>query len=162
MVEPYYKFYSGSFQSGENSGDFNGRIFGTNVGYLGEYFMAGLTFERGQYTSDSDLTTNGYEKYDGGGIGTYLGFHFLDLYKLWTGYLNSALEPTANKDIRYFGQHVSFGFGWRIWEGLLINVEGFRNVYTQQEDDITGKTEGLETNMRTEGTSYFLSYFLVF
>ena len=161
MVEPYYKLYDGNFQSGAQEGSFSGRIYGANLGYLGDYFMAGLTLENGEYISDNTLTTEGFEKYKGGGIGTYIGFHFLDSWKVWTGYLNSALEPTSNKQIRYFGQHVSFGAGYRIWQGLILNIEGFRNQYTQQEDDTTGLTSGLETNMKTEGTSYFLSYFLV-
>jgi len=162
MVEPFYKVYEGKYQTGADSGKFSGKIYGANVGYLGDYFMAGLSFENGQYTSDNTLTNQGFEKYNGGGIGSYMGFHFLDRWKIWTGYLNSALEPTANRDFRYFGQHVSFGLGYRVWEGLILNVEGFRNQYTQQEDDTTGLTTGLDSNIKTEGTSYFLSYFLVF
>jgi hypothetical protein len=162
MVEPFYKVYDGEYKTGTNEGSFSGEIYGANIGYLGDYFMAGLTLENGNFTSDNTLTDQNFETYKGGGIGSYIGFHFYDQWKIWTGYLNSALEPTENDQIRYFGQHVSFGLGYRIWEGLIINVEGFRNQYTQQEEDISGLTTGLETIIKTQGTSYFLSYFLVF
>lgn len=162
MVEPFYKSYQGEFSRGTEDGNLSGQVYGLNLGYLGEYFMAGMSFENGQYKSDNTLTENNYEKYTGGGIGSYLGFHFLDRYKLWTGYLNSTLEPTENTDYRLFGQHVSFGLGVRVYEGLMFNIEGFRNQYTQQENDLTGKTTGLGTNIKSEGTSYFLSYFLIF
>ena len=162
MVEPFYKSYQGEFKRGTEKGVIDGQVYGLNTGYLGDYFMMGLTFENGQFQSDAELTADGYEKYTGGGIGSYLGFHFLDRYKLWTGYLNSAIQPTNNKDYRLFGQHVTFGLGYRVYQGLIFNVEGFRNQFTQQEDDVTGKTTGLDTNIKTQGTAYFLSYFLVF
>jgi len=162
MVEPFYKIYSGEFETGNDTGKISASMYGANIGYIGKYFMAGFSVENGSLSSDSTLTSSGSKEFQGGGIGTYMGFHFLDKWKIWTGYLNSALEPNNNNDIRYFGQHVSFGLGYRVWEGLIINIEGFRNQYTQQEDDITGKTQGLDTKIKTNGASYFLSYFLVF
>ena len=105
---------------------------------------------------------NNYKKYNGGGVGSFLGFHFFDSFKIWTGYLNSTLEPTSNRDFRYFGQHVSFGLGLRVYQGLMINAEGFRNQYTQEENDETGKTRGLDDNIKTEGQIYYLSYIFIF
>lgn len=162
MVEPYYKFYNGDYETGPNTGHFSGAVYGAHVGYLGDNFMAGLTFENGEYNAGSTISETGSNRFKGGGIGTFLGFHFLDRWKIWTGYLNSALEPTNNRDKRYFGQHASVGIGYRLWEGLMFNFESFQNVYTQVEDDITGITDGLDQKIKTQGVSYSLSYILVF
>jgi hypothetical protein len=162
LVEPAYHHYVGTFSAGTEDGDFSAKVTSLNLGYLGENILLGFTFEKGQYTFDSNVTTDAYSNFDGGGVGTFIGFNFWDRFKIWSSYLNSSLEPTANNDIRYFGQHVSFGFGYRVYEGLMLNLQSFRNQYTQKEDDVTGKTTGLDTNIKTEGYSYFLSYILIF
>ena len=162
IVEPGYHYYEGRFKAGNEKGNLTGKVFGLNLGYLGEFAMAGITLEKGQYSYDNNITTNSYSHFDGGGVGTFIGFHFWDNIKLWTGYLNSTLEPTANNNIRYFGQHASFGIGYRVYDGLMLNIQGFRNQFTQIEDDVTGKTSGLDTNIKTEGHSYYLSYILIF
>jgi hypothetical protein len=150
--------YSGSFDSSGESGNFKGNTFGLQLGYLGDYFMAGINIEKGQYVFDKRLTSDNYTEYAGGGVGTFLGFHFLDHWKIWTGYLNTSFEPINNGAIRYFGQHVSFGLGYRLYDGLMLNYEGFRNQFTQKEDDVTGKTQGLASNIKTEGYAISLSY----
>ncbi|MBT4792034.1 MAG: hypothetical protein HON90_10720 [Halobacteriovoraceae bacterium] len=162
LVEPGYHLYQGSFEAGSESGELTGEVFGLNLAYLAEFFMVGLSLEKGQYTYDKNITANNYAHFSGGGVGTFIGFHFMDNIKIWTGYLNSTLEPTANKSIRYFGQHASFGLGYRVYEGLMFNVQGFRNQFTQMEDDNTGKTSGLDTNIKTQGHSYYFSYILIF
>lgn len=44
----------------------------------------------------------------------------------------------------------------------MINIENFQNVYTQQEDDTTGLTTGLDKKIKTQGQAFFLSYILTF
>jgi len=124
--------------------------------------MAGLNFERGWLSSDGDITSTGASSFKYGGIGTFLGFHFLNRFKLYTSYTNTSLEPRNNDDFRYFGQQVSFGLGYRIWDIILINYELINNVYTQIEDDTTGKTNGLNSNIRVNKQSLGLSMVLVF
>lgn len=133
-----------------------------NVGYIGDYFLAGLNFELGNFTYSDNITDDGYTHFKGGGVGTYLGFHFYDRIKIWTGYLNSSIEPKSNDDFRYYGQQVSFGIGYRVWDFVLLNYEVFRNYFTQYEDDTTGKTQGLEQNIKTEMQAISLSMFLIF
>lgn len=162
LVEPSYNYYQGQFSAGENSGDLVGRVYGLNLGYLGEYFMIGFTVETGKYDYDRSVSSNNTTKFDGGGVGTFLGFHLWDRWKVWTGYLNSTLEPTNNNDTRYFGQHISYGLGYRLYKGLLINIYEFKNQFTQLEDDTTGKTTGLESNIKTSGVNFSLSYLFIF
>jgi hypothetical protein len=162
MVEPGIKIYSGDFEVSERSGEFTGKVANLNLGYMNKSFMIGITLEKGDYEYDSELTENDYKKFDGGGVGTYIGFIFFDRIRLWTNYLNSTLEPKSNNDIRYFGQSFTYGLGYRIVDGLLINYQVFSNQFTQIEDDSTGKTQGLESNIRTQGNSLSLSYILVF
>lgn len=76
LVEPYYKFYNGDYETGG---------------------------ENGEYNAGSTISDSGSNRFKGGGIGSFSGFHFLDRWKIWTGNLNSALEPTKNRDLRYFG-----------------------------------------------------------
>jgi hypothetical protein len=162
LIEPSYHYQVSDFSRGDESGDLEGKVLGINLGYLGRNFMAGVHIEKGEFESDNNLTDSGYKKYNGGGVGTFLGFHFFDRLKIWSEYMNSSLEPISNNDIRYFGQHVAFGLGYRIINGLLLNYKSFRNQFTQIEDDSTGKTSGLSTNIKTQGSSVFLSYMLVF
>lgn len=162
MLEPTITYSQGSFSVADRSGDFNGKTFGLRTGYLGQYFMAGLSIEKGQYFYDDTLTTNSYEQYDGGGIGTFIGFHFLDRFRILTSYMNSSLEPIDNNSTRFFGQYVSLSLGYRIYDGLMLNYTEFRNQYTQIEDDDTGETEGLTNNIRESGGSVSLSYILAF
>lgn len=162
IVEPSYNIYSGKFKSGDERGKLTGHVYGLNLGYLGEVFMAGITLETGKYSYDKNVTTESTSKFDGGGVGTFLGFHLWDRLKLWTGYLNSTLEPTSNKDIRYFGQHISYGLGIRLFDGLMLNLYEFKNQFTQIEDDTTGKTGGLDPKIKTYGTNLSLSYILIF
>lgn len=162
LVEPSYRAYSGSFDSKEDKGSFTAQTFALNLGYTGEYFLAGLWLEKGNFSFDDGLTSDNYNNYSGGGVGTFLGFHFFDRWKVWSAYQNSSIEPQDNNDLRYFGQFVSFGVGYRIYGGFIFNVEGFRNQYTQQENDTTGKTSGLDRNIKTQGTSYSISYLMSF
>lgn len=162
MLEPRVFTTSATFEVGNEDGNMTAKGYGLKIGYLGEYFMAGVNLEKQTVETQSGFNVDGYKRFDGGGIGTYMGFHFWDLLKVWTSYLNTTLEPTSNRDYRYFGQYVSFGLGLRIHEGLLISYEGFRNQYTQEEDDETGKTRGLDDNIKTEGANYILSYILTF
>lgn len=162
LVEPQYHAYTGTFSAGQEKGDLSGKVMAINLGYLGNHFMIGFSIEKGQYTYDSNLTSDKYTHFNGGGVGSFIGFYFLDHFKIWTGYLNSTLEPTSNNDTRYFGQHVSLGIGYRVYEGLMLNLQGFKNQFTQMESDITGKTTGLDTNIKTDGHSLALSYILVF
>ena len=162
LVEPSYNYYQARFSAGEESGSFTGEVYGLNLGYLGDYFMAGVTLEKGIYTYDSNVTSTGDTKFDGGGVGTFLGFHLLDKFKIWTGYLNSTLEPVSKSDKRYFGQHFSYGLGYRIYNGLMINIYEFKNQFTQLEDDSTGKTTGLTPTLKTTGLIYSLSYIFIF
>ena len=162
MVEPGYATYQGRFKGEDGLGSLTGHVGQLNLGYLGEAFMMGIALEQGQFSYDSNVFTQGYKHFDGGGVGTFLGFHFFDRIKLWTTYLNSTLEPTKNKDIRYFGQFISFGLGLRLHDGLLLNLTSFSNHFTQEENDDTGKTNGLATNIKTQGQSLGLSYILAF
>ncbi|MDH5414594.1 MAG: hypothetical protein OEW87_10690, partial [Flavobacteriaceae bacterium] len=95
-------------------------------------------------------------------IGTYIAFHFWDFFRIWTGYLNSTLEPKGNNNYRFFGQHISIGVGFRLYDGLMLNFQDARNQFTQLEDDITKKTSGLASNIKTEAQSIGLSYVLLF
>ena len=162
MVEPGIKLYSGEFKVAERTGEFTGKVANLNLGYMDKNFMVGITLEKGDYEYDSEVTEDGYEKFDGGGVGTYIGFIFFDRIRVWTNYLNSTLEPKSNSDIRYFGQNFTYGLGYRVYDGLLINYQFFSNHFTQKEDDTTGKTEGLLSNIKTQGTSLSLSFILVF
>ncbi len=161
MIEPSYHYVTGSYSVADRSGDFTGKVGGLNLGYMGEFFMAGLALEKGDYEYDSTITESGYTQFTGGGVGTYIAFHFYDRIRLWTGYLNSTLEPKDNDDFRYFGQHISVGLGLRVVDGFLINFTDFRNHFTQIEDDTTGKTTGLTNNIKTSGQSWSISYIIV-
>jgi hypothetical protein len=162
MLEPAAHHYRGSFSVGDESGNFTGNVANIMAGYLGPYFMAGIQLEKGQYVYDDNLTSDGYEKFDGGGVGSYIGFHFMDRFRILTGYLNTSLEPVDKSQTRYFGQHVSISLGYRIVDGLMVNFTDFRNQFTQFENDDTGKTEGLDSNIKTSGNSLSLSYVLAF
>jgi hypothetical protein len=162
LFEPSFMQYTGRFDGENGRGNLSGQVFGLNTGYLGENFMIGLTVEKGQYKYDSNITSAGHENFDGGGLGSFIGFHLFDHFKIWTGYLNSSLEPTSNNDTRYFGQQVSFGIGYRVYEGLMLNLHSFSNQFTQFEDDNTGKTTGLSRNIKTEGHVLSASYLLIF
>jgi len=160
MLEPSTNIYSGSFSVSNRSGSLTGKTLNLNIGYLGPYFMAGISVEKGTFEYDSDVTTDKYTTFDGGGVGTFIGFHFFDRIKLWSTYLNSSLEPVKNNDTRYFGQHFSAGIGFRIIDGLILSYQNFSNQFTQFESDITGKTEGLDNNIKTSGNIINLSYLL--
>lgn len=163
MVEPHIDNISGKFSivSGAD-GKMSGTSTGLRVGYLGQYFMVGMNFEKGHYEYDPEVTSYGHKYFNGGGIGTYLGFHFLDHFRIWTGYLNSALESTSQDDFRYFGQQVSMGVGYRITGGWMLNYLYFNNYFTQYEDDLTGKTGSLVSDIRVVGSSLSLSFISVF
>lgn len=162
LVEPKVISYSGEFKVGQESGKYSGNGYGVSLGYFGNHFMAGINIEKTQIKTGSGFNDKGYQTFNGGGVGTFIGFYFLDSFKLWTGYLNSVLEPTSNNDYRYFGQHFSIGLGYRFYEGFMLNIEGFRNQYTQEENDVTGQTRGLDSNIKTEGTAYSISYIFAF
>lgn len=161
-VEPFYRKYSGDFKRNSQKGSISGDSTGMNLGYIGDYFLAGVSMELGNFTYSDHITDQGYTHFRGGGIGTYLGFHFYDRVKLWTGYLNSSIEPKSNDKFRYYGQQVSFGLGVRVWDYILLNYEVFSNYFTQYEDDETGKTGGLDSNIRTNMQAFGISAFLIF
>ncbi len=161
-VEPTYKRYWGTFERGDLKGSLTGESLSLNAGYLGDYFMAGVTAEMGNFHYSDTIIDQNYTVFAGGGIGTYLGFHFFDRVKLWTGYLNSTLEPKSNEDLQYFGQQISFGLGIRVWKYILLNYEVYQNYFTQIEDETTGKTEGLDTNIKEQKQSIGISAFLTF
>lgn len=160
MLEPVVNSTSGKFKRSSNTGKLSGNSYGINIGYMGDYFMIGLNVEKGQFEFDDNVTESNYDTFDAGGIGSYLGFHLFDRFKIWTGYQNSVLEPTSNNDVRYFGQYFTYGIGYRLFSGLMLNYQQFNNYYTQKEDDTTGKTEGLQNNIRTYGSSISLSYII--
>lgn len=163
MVEPHIDNISGKFSIvAGNEGTFTGTSYGLRLGYLGDYFMAGINVEKGHFTYDSQVTSYGYQYFQGGGVGTYLGFHFLDHWRIWTGYLNSTLEAVSQKDYRYFGQQISLGLGYRITGGWMLNYLYYNNYFTQYEDDITGKTGSLANNVRVIGHALSLSFIAVF
>jgi hypothetical protein len=124
--------------------------------------MVGLNFEKGHYTYESNLTDNGYTHFSGGGVGTFIGFHFLERFRIWSGYLNSALEANSNKSQRFFGQQVEVGMGYRFWQNFLINYSYFNNYFTQEESDITGKTGSIDDVIRVVGTNITLSAVFIF
>lgn len=162
LVEPHFNRYTGTFTRGSESGDFKGEALGLNAAYIGEHFIMGLNFEKGAFIFDNNFHSNGHSIWESGGVGTFLGFYFFDKVKIWTGYMNSSAEPRNLKTYRLFGQHASFGVGYRVFDGLMANFEMFTNYYTQSEDDTTGKTSGLSENIKTQGSSFSLSYILIF
>lgn len=163
MLEPHISNISGDFSIVSGSdGNLTGTTHGLRVGYLGQYFMCGLNMEKGHFKYDSEVSPYGNQYFTGGGFGTFIGFHFLDHWRLWTGYLNSALEPVSKDDRRYFGQQASFGLGYRVIGGWMVNYEYFNNYFTQYEDDLTGKTGSLENNIRVVGQSLSLSFIAAF
>lgn len=162
LVEPGFIHYQGKYERGDNKGDLTADVTSLNLGYLGEYFMIGLGLERGHYVLNRDATPSDGSFFEGGGVGTFIGFYFLDKFRIITNYLNSNLEPINNNNQRYFGQHIAIGLGYRLYDGLMLNYHSFNNYYTQLEDDDTGKTTGLDTNIRTKGQALSLSYILIF
>lgn len=162
MVEPHWDKLQGTISNYQaEKVEFTGDMNGLNLGYLGRNIMAGMILQLGRMSFKKDPTGDGEKYFKAGGIGTYLGFHFRGVIKLWSEYQNTNLEPTHADDRRYFGQQVAFGLGYRIYDGILINYKYFNNYYTQKEEDETGKTSSLERNMRTYGQSFGLSFVLV-
>lgn len=159
MLEPHIDYISGKFSivSGPD-GSMSGTSTGLRVGYLGQYFMIGINFEKGHYEYGSKVTSYDNKYFNGGGVGTYLGFHFLDHFRIWTGYLNSVLESTGQDNYRYFGQQVTMGLGYRLTDGWMINYSYLNNYFTQYEDDVTGKTGSLTRDIRVVGNSLSLSF----
>ena len=161
-VEPHWDKLQGTISNYQDDKvKFSGDMNGINIGYLGENVMAGMVMQLGRLSFKKDPTGDGEKYFKAGGIGTYLGFHFRGTIKIWSEYQNTNIEPTTANDRRYFGQQVSFGLGYRIYDGVLINYKYFNNYYTQKEDDTTGKTSSLDRNMRTFGQSFGLSFIFV-
>jgi hypothetical protein len=132
------------------------------LGYIGKYFMAGLLLDYGSLTFDDGVDAQNNKYYKGGGVGSYLGFHFGSSFKIWTSYLNSSLEAVSDDSRRLFGQRVDFGLGYRIWEKVFLNYAYTTNVYTQLEDDETGKTTGLNSNTTVKYGAVSLSALFIF
>jgi hypothetical protein len=162
LLEPQWRVYSGDYKGGGTNGSLRGESSNLHVGYIGESFMAGLSFERGWLNFEEDITGTGASTFKYGGVGTFLGFHFLNRFKIYTGYTNTSLEPRNNDSFRYFGQQVNFGLGYRFWDILILNYEYMNNFYTQIEDDETGKTSSLDSNIRSDKHSYGISMILIF
>ena len=148
--------------SGTNTGTITQLSSGVYIGYIGEHFLIGINAEKGQLETDENFESNQNEHFATFGVGTFIGFHFLDSIKIWTGYLNTELEPTSTKDYRYYGQHVSYGIGYRVYKGILVNLESYTNYYTQIESDSTGQTNGLSQDIKTTATSLSLSMAFIF
>ena len=162
MLEPYAESVNGTIRSISNEKiNFSGPNFGINIGYIGTNILVGMVTTLGEMSFASDPTGDGQKRFKSGGIGTYLGFHFKGTYKLWTEYQNTNIEPIGAESRRYFGQQVSFGLGYRIYKALLINYKYFNNFLTQVEDDSTGKTSSLNSNLRSSGHMIGLSLILV-
>lgn len=148
-----------SFSGTERSFISNGQ--GLKVGYMGHNILAGIIVDQNRTQFNESLPGQSGKIFSGGGIGTFLGFHFWDRLRIETTYLNSALEPNSNDNFRYFGQYFSYGLGFRLWKGLMLNMSQFNNQYTQSENDETGLTQGLNTNIKTSGRSLSFSYIFV-
>jgi hypothetical protein len=162
MVEPQYTNFQGTFKVNGISDSYTGDGTALNLGYIGPYFLAGLELQFGTTIFNQAPTTDGGKIYKSGGVGTYLGFHFFNRWKVWTGYTNSNIEPKSNNDVRYFGQQVNLGIGYRIYEGLMLNYIHQTNYFTQREDDITGKTGSLDNIIKTQGYSFNFSVIFIF
>lgn len=162
LVEPQYRIYTGDYKGNGSKGDLKGEGAILNLGYIGDYFMAGISAEKGYLSFDGDITGNGASNFTYGGFGTFLGFHFFNRFKLYTGYMNTSIEPSNDGSYRYFGQQINFGLGYRIWDFVILNYEYMTNVYTQIEDDNTGKTSGLSSNIRSNKQSLGLSFIFIF
>lgn len=160
LLEPSFKVTNGRYYTSNNKGSLTGETINLNTGYIGEYIFAGFSIEKGHYKYSEKIENA--TSFNGGGIGTFLGFHFLNRFKIWTNYLNSSLEPTNQTSRRYFGQFVSFGIGYRLFGNVVLNIESFKNQFTQIEDDKTGKTSGLSENIKTVGQSVSLSFLFVY
>lgn len=128
---------------------------------MGNYILAGLNLDQNRTYFNQDFPSQSGKIYSGGGIGTFLGFHFWDRLRIETTYLNSALEANSNDKFRYFGQYFAYGIGFRPWKGFMLNYSKFNNQYTQSENDETGLTLGLPDNIKTSGESLSLSYIFV-
>lgn len=161
LLEPRFSRDTGQLSVTNTKTNYTANGYGLDIGYMGDYFLAGLTLDKSLFIFDESFDSNNDDRFDGGGIGTFLGFHFLDRFRLQTTYMNSTLESTSNKNFRYFGQYFSFGLGVRLIDGLMLNYARYNNQYTQQEDDSTGKTSGLSSNIKTTGHVISLSYILV-
>lgn len=159
LVEPKYQIHNGQLKVAQTKTSYNAEGAALNIGYMGEYFLAGLSLEKSRFVFDDPFASLTGKIYDGGGVGTFIGFHLWDRIKIETTYLNSTLEANSNSNSRYFGQYFAFGIGLRLWRGLMLNMQYYENQYTQLEDDITGKTQGLNSHIKTAGNIVGLSYF---
>ena len=162
LVEPHLSSITAKFTRGDKEGDVSGEVSGLRLGYSDTNFMIGLNFEKGHYTYDSNLTDNAYSHFSGGGVGTFIGFHFFERVRIWSGYLNSALESNTNSSQRFFGQQVEIGVGYRVWQNILINYSYFNNYFTQEESDITGKTGSIDEVIRVVGSNISVSAIFIF
>ena len=162
LVEPMAKSITATIETNGRLGNMRVQLGGVKLGYLNEYFIAGIEIQKGLARMEKSPFALDYKEYNAGGIGTFLGFHFYDRYKIWTGYLNTNYEPVKYNSIRYFGQQISFGIGIRIYSGFLLSYEVFNNYFTQKENDNTGITETIGKTIRARGSSANLSYMMVF
>ncbi|MAZ49632.1 MAG: hypothetical protein CME65_13815 [Halobacteriovoraceae bacterium] len=161
LLEFKSKHENGSLHLLGTKQSFNSFGQGLKIGYMGNYILTGLSFDQNRTYFNEGFSSQTGKIYSGGGIGTFLGFHFWDRLRVETTYLNSALEANSNDEFRYFGQYFSYGLGLRLWKGFMLNYSKFNNQYTQSENDETGLTLGLSNNIKTEGESISLSYILV-
>lgn len=160
LVEPKYQIHNGQLKVAQTKTSYNAEGGALNLGYMGDYFLAGVSLEKSRFVFVDPFATQTGKIYDGGGVGTFIGFHLWDRIKIETTYLNSTLEPNSNSDVRYFGQYFAFGISLRLWRGLMLNMQHYENQFTQFEDDTTGKTQGLDSHIKTSGNIVGLSYFI--
>ena len=162
LVEPQYRVYQGDYKGDGIKGSLKGEGSSINLGYIGKHFMAGVSAEKGWLNFNKSLVDAGPTNFTYGGFGTFLGFHFFNRIKIYTGYMNTSIEPSNDSSFRYFGQEAYFGIGYRLWDFVLLNYDYMSNVYTQLEDDNTGKTSGLDSNFKTTKQSIGLSCIFIF
>ncbi len=162
LVEPHFNKVSGTFERADTEGDMTGEYLGLRLAYTNKFFMIGINLEKGHYSYDSEVSATKHSHYNGGGVGTFLGFHFFDRLRIWTGYLNSVLEANGNKDQRFFGQQVEFGIGYRLWKNIFVNYSYINNFFTQEENDITGETGSIEEIIKVKSNSLSISSIFVF
>ena len=162
MIEPQFRVYSGDYKGNDRKGDLHGEGNAIHLGYIGDFFMAGISAEKGWLHMDGNIMGNNAQNFVYGGLGTYMGFHFMNRLKIYTGYVNTTLEPTNISTYRFFGPQINFGLGWRIFDFIILNYEYMNNVYTQEENDETGKTDGLPSNIRSTKQAYGISFLFVF
>ena len=162
LTEIMLKHYDSKIKDENGTNRFSGDAQALNLGYLNEWFTMGVALEMGNFKFKVPAFPVASQYFTGGGIGTFLGFHFFNRIKIQSTYLNKQYKSKNNEDFSYFGQSVAATLGIRIVSGLMFNIEYFNNYFTQVENHATGATESLDPIVRTYGTNFGLSYIFIF